>query len=253
MEITAIIIDDELASRETLAGYLKKYCPKVKLLGMAENVIEGEKLIQQTNPDLVYLDIEMPFGNGFDLLEKFPEATFETIFVTAFSNYAIQALNLSAAYYLLKPINIDDLIKATEKVIQERAEKQEYSRTSLLLNNLKQSEKKDQKLALPTMEGFEVVQVKDIIYCKAEDNFSNIFFKDGSKALICRTLKHYQNVLDPFGFCRVHKSYVVNLHEVQKFIKGKGGSVVMSNGDELDVSVNKKKDFLEKFQQHLVK
>ncbi|MBA4055599.1 MAG: DNA-binding response regulator, partial [Marivirga sp.] len=161
--IKAVVIDDEQDSREILAGYLSKYCPDVLVSGFGESVSTGLEAIYKHKPDIVFLDIEMPYGNGFDLLEKVNNVTFETVFVTAFDNYAIQALNQSAAYYLLKPIDIDELIKAVDKIKNERSVENYTQHARVLLENIRSTSQ--QKIMLPTMEGFEIVTINTIQYC----------------------------------------------------------------------------------------
>jgi two-component system LytT family response regulator len=241
----AVIVDDEKDSRQILANYLAKYCPDVQVCGFGESVSTGLEAIQKSQPDIVFLDIEMPYGNGFDLLDKVGDVTFETVFVTAFDNYAIQALNQSAAYYLLKPIDIDELIKAVEKIKQERASEDYTGHARVLLDNLRS--KSPQKIMLPTLEGFEIVDIHTILYCEAEDNFTRFFFESGVPLLICRTLKYFEDVLGVHRFLRIHRSYLINPDHVVRYAKGKGGSVTMKNSQELEISPNKKKDFLELF------
>lgn len=247
MELKAVIVEDEEAGRVTLSNYLKKYCPNVKLSAMADSVETGLEAIKKHKPDIVFLDVEMPFGNGFDLLEQAEDIDFETIFVTAYSEYAIKALNFSASYYILKPIDIDELITAVEKIEKEKA-KEDYSvHSKILLENIKNSNKQLHKIVLPLIDGFEIVQVKDIIRCKAEDNFTNFFMEDGSKKLICRTLKFYEEMLSDFDFVRTHKSHMVNVQHIKQYKKGKGGQVIMSDNSEVEVSAKRKKGLLEKF------
>jgi len=246
-KLKAVIVEDELASRETLTAYLEKYCPDVELLAEADSVKSGLEIITLHKPDVVFLDIEMPYGNAFDLLEQIPDVDFEVVFVTAYSNYAIRALNLSASYYILKPISIDELIKAVEKIKSNRDNNEISLHSKVLLDNIQEVNKPNHKIVLPMLNGFEIVQVKEIIRCKANDNFTEFHLKDGSKKLISRTLKFYEELLKEFDFIRVHKSHLINFQYVTKYIKGKGGQVEMSDGSTVDVSVNRKADFLEKF------
>jgi two-component system, LytTR family, response regulator len=238
----AVIIDDEKDSRNILANYLKKYCPDVTVCGFGESVTTGLEEIRKHQPDIIFLDIEMPYGNGFDLLDKVEDITFETIFVTAFNNYAIQALNQSAAYYLLKPIDIDELIKAVEKIRKERSEQNYTQHARVLLENKKPGA--NQKIMLPTMEGFEIVNINTILYCEAADNFTKFYFEHSQPALICRTLKYFEDVLTEHRFLRIHRSYLINPDFVVRYSKGKGGYVTMKNDQELEISPNKKKEFL---------
>ncbi|MCD4832448.1 MAG: LytTR family DNA-binding domain-containing protein [Bacteroidales bacterium] len=246
-KLKAVIVEDELASRETLTAYLKKYCSDVDLLAEADSVKSGLEIIKKHKPDVVFLDIEMPYGNAFDLLEQIPEVDFEVVFVTAYSNYAVKALNLSASYYILKPISIDELIKAVDKIKANRNNAEISIHSKILLDNIQEVNKPNHKIVLPLLNGFEIVHVRDIIRCRANDNFTEFHLKDGSKKLISRTLKFYEELLKDFGFIRVHKSHLINFQYVTKYLKGKGGMVEMSDGSVVDVSVNRKAEFLEKF------
>lgn len=239
MSLNAIMIEDEANSREILGNYLAKYCPKVNLVGEASSIKEGLQLIGSNSLDMIFLDVEMPFGNAFDLLEQVPDRTFETIFVTAYDHYAKDALNEHAAYYLMKPINIDELIKAVDYVWEVK--QRELNLHHGVLNA--KAKGIEGKLTLPQQDGFQVLNVSDILYCKADDNYTEIFLEN-KKILVSKTLKYFEDALSGFPFARIHKSYLVNMNEVVKYNKGKGGSVVISNGKELLVSASKKKDFL---------
>lgn len=246
-KITAIIVEDEEASVIALQNYLMKYCPNVTVLGAANNIEKGYQLINQKNPDLVFLDVEMPFGNAFDLLEKFEDISFETIFVTAYSEYAMDALNLSACSYLLKPISIDGLTESIEKVTERISNKEDVRSTSVLIENLAIENRQLKKIVLPMLDGFEVVVLKDIVRCQANDNLTDVYLNDGSKRTICRTLKHYEQVLSDHDFVRIHKSHIVNINCVKQYKKGKGGYVTLTDGNMVDVSPARKEVFLNKF------
>lgn len=244
----AVIIDDEEDSRKILASYLAKYCADVEVCGFGESVATGIGVIQKHNPDVVFLDIEMPYGNGFDLLDSIKEITFETVFVTAFDHYAIQALNQSAAYYLLKPISIDELINAVNKIRAERSEANYTRHSRVLLDNLRTPV--NQKIMLPTMEGFEIVAIKTILYCEAADNFTRFYLEDVAiPLLICKTLKYFEEILKEHRFLRIHRSYLINPDYVIRYTKGKGGSVTMKNKKELEMSAEKRQLFLGMFER----
>ncbi|SNZ01011.1 LytR/AlgR family response regulator transcription factor [Flagellimonas pacifica] len=242
MELRAIIVEDEANSREILRNYLAKYCNGVKLLGEASNITEGLELVQKQQPDLVFLDVEMPFGNAFDLLDKVPDRTFETVFVTAYNQYAMDALNNHAAYYLMKPINIDELIKAVDYV-KEIKEKEDALEGQVLEAKTIRTEG---KITLPQQDGFQVLDVSDIYFCKADDNYTEIYLEN-KRIVVSKTLKYFEDALSSYAFARIHKSYLVNVGEVVKYKKGKGGSVVLSNGKELSVSASKKAALLSFF------
>lgn len=247
MKLKALIVEDELASREILSGYIERYCPDIELIRTADGVVSALKQIKEYNPDLVFLDIEMPFGNGFDLLDQIPNINFDIIFTTAFSDYALQAIQVSASHYLLKPINIDELISAVDQVVKSKERENSYLNTRILVENVKLENHQLHKIVLPTLEGFEVISVKDIVHCKAEDNFTDFHLVDGSKKLICRSLKHYEDLLKDFDFIRIHKSHLINKNFVQRYKKGKGGTVFLNNGESIEVSATRKKEFLEAF------
>lgn len=242
MTLKAIIVEDEAHSREILRNYIGKYCPAVELLGEADGVEKAVELIRNHELDLVFLDVEMPYGNAFDLLEKIGDRTFETVFVTAYDHYAKDALNAHASYYLLKPINIDELIKAVDYVVAIK-EKEHALKDKVLSTNLKTV---DGVITIPTQEGFEVLQIKDILYCQADDNYTQIYLEKDKK-LVSKTLKYFDDALTNYGFARVHKSYLVNVNAIVKYNKGKGGSVELKNGKEVLVSASKKADLLSYF------
>jgi two-component system LytT family response regulator len=243
MKLRAVIIDDEMTSREILRNYLRDYCSQVTILGEAGTIKQGMALINKEHPNLVFLDVEMPFGNAFDLLDKLPDRTFETVFVTAYDQYAMEALNQHAAYYLMKPINIDELIKAVTYV-EEIISKEDLLDDRIVSTSIKKAEG---KITLPQLDGFQVLNVSDILYCKADDNYTEIFMGD-KKILVSKTLKYFEESLAQFNFVRIHKSFLVNINEVVKYRKGKGGSVVISNGKELMVSASRKKELLSYFE-----
>lgn len=243
MTLNAIIVEDEETSREILKNYLKKYCPNVQILGEASNVDEALILIRNNDLDLVFLDVEMPYGNAFDLLDKVGDIDFETIFVTAYNHYAIEALNAHASYYLMKPISIDELIKAVDYVTEIKT-KENALQDQVLVPKTSGS---NGKITIPQQDGFEVLNTSEILYCKADDNYTEIYLKTNKKKLVSKTLKYFEDALDGANFARVHKSYLINVNEMVKYVKGKGGSVVLSNGKEIMVSASKKADLLSYF------
>ena len=243
MKIRAIIVDDEQIARNVLRNYLSKYCPQVEILDEAENIKEAVPKIEKLRPDLVFLDVEMPFGNAFDVLEATKHISYETIFITAFSEYSLKALNLSASYYILKPIDIQELINAVNKVAETLEKKEEFNRNKILLENLNQKPEK-QQMMLPTVQGFDVVKLNQIIRLQADGNFTQIHLKDGSKKMVCRFLKHFENILD-FPFVRIHRSHIINFNCVKSYHKN--GEVVLGDDTEIEVSASYKDDFLKLF------
>lgn len=245
-KIRSVIVEDEKAARDVLKSYLQKYCPQVLVIGEAQNIKEAVPLIQQEKPQLVFLDVEMPFGNAFDVLEACKEYSFKTIFVTAFSEYSLKALNMSAAYYLLKPLSIEELIVAVNKVQEEILKQNDFDRNKIIIENFKEQKPEHQQIILPTLEGFEVVKVENIIRLKGNGNFTDIYLNDGSKKMVCRFLKHFAELLS-FPFMRIHKTHIINIHYVKSYHKGTGGYVTMLDNSEVEISPNYKEEFLLKF------
>lgn len=243
MKLTSIIVEDEETSRQILKNYLQKYCPNINIVGEAANVDEALVLIRNNNLDLVFLDVEMPYGNAFDLLEKVGDVDFETIFVTAYNHYAIDALNAHASYYLMKPISIDELIKAVDYVTDIKTKENALQDEVLVAK----TSGVEGKITIPQQSGFEVLNTSDILYCKADDNYTEIYLNNNKRKIVSKTLKYFEEALRDASFARVHKSYLVNVNEVVKYQKGKGGSVVLSNGKEIMVSASKKADLLSFF------
>lgn len=243
MKLNAIIVEDEKTSRDILKNYLKKYCPNVQILGEAENIDDALVLIRNNDLDLVFLDVEMPYGNAFDLLEKVGDINFETIFVTAYNQYAMDALNAHASYYLMKPISIDELIKAVDYVTEIKI-KEDALHDEVLVPKTNTI---NGKITIPQQDGFEIINAADILYCKADDNYTEIYLNTNKKKLVSKTLKYFEEALNDGSFVRIHKTYLVNVNEIVKYVKGKGGSVVLSNGKQIMVSASKKSDLLSYF------
>ena len=244
-----LIIDDEAPGREALAHYVGRYCENLEVVGSADGIKSALLLIKEHRPDLLFLDIEMPYGNGFDLLEQLPEDYQpQVVFVTAFEQYALQALRASAAHYLLKPIVIDELIEAVERV-KTRMGMGEQAATQQLLQqrNKLAGPKGPERLALPLIDGLELVQVSSITHLRAADNFTEFHVTDGRRLLICRKLSFYADLLKAAGFYRLHRSTVVNLAEIQRYVRGGGGAVILRDGTELSVAKNRRAGLLELF------
>ncbi|THF48216.1 response regulator transcription factor [Flavobacterium supellecticarium] len=245
-KIRSVIVEDELAAREVLKNYLSKYCPQVEVIGEAQHIKEAVPLLHELEPQLVFLDVEMPFGNAFDVLEACKDLQFETIFVTAFSEYSLKALNQSAAYYLLKPISIEELILAVNKVQLQLLNQEIFNRNRIIVENFREPNPERQKVILPTLEGFEVAKMEEIVRLRGNGNFTDIYLQDGSKKMVCRFLKHFSEIL-PFPFLRVHKSHIINVNFVKSYHKGAGGYVTLFDGSEVEISPTYKEEFLKNF------
>ncbi|RFS19249.1 DNA-binding response regulator [Chitinophaga silvatica] len=246
-KIKSVIVEDEAAATIALQNYLGKYCPQVEVVGTAQNSRTAISLLHELQPQLVFLDVEMPFGNAFDVLEGCQDLQFETIFVTAFSEYSLRALNQSAAYYLLKPVSIEELILAVNKVQQQLQQKQWLNRNRIIMENARENNPGMQQVILPTLDGFDVVKMNEIVRLKGNGNFTDVYLINGTKKMVCRFLKHFSEML-PHPFVRVHKSHIVNIHFVQSYHKGAGGYVCLNDGTEVEVSPAYKDSLLKAFQ-----
>ena len=246
--IKAILIDDEPESLKSLEKLLQSECPGVQIVDQCNNGKEAIMSIKNSHPDLLFLDIDMPYINGFELLEMVPDVDFEVIFTTAHDEYALKAFRISAADYLLKPIDKEQLKKAVEKVRILREKGQSSAQIQFLIEQLKDIENNEVKrIALPTFDGLEFIDMSDIIYCKSDGAYSYVYFRDGTNLYISKTLRYLEDALCNFHFFRIHRSYIVNLHEVKKYSKTDGGILVLSNGEKLQVSRSKKDELLKLF------
>ncbi|MDB5281112.1 MAG: DNA-binding response regulator [Bacteroidota bacterium] len=244
--ISAVLIDDEPLVIKTLEAMLKKHCPEVNICGTADSASSGKQLIESVKPELVFLDIEMPFGNGFDLLKSFSRIFFEVIFVTAFDRYALNAFKYSAVDYVLKPIDKEELKTAVVKADKAIKLRDEKKNIAVLIEALNKKAGDPLKIALPTMEGLIFVLIDNIVYCKSDGNYTKFHFKDGSSYLVSRQLNEYDKALPENTFFRVHNEYIVNLNHVSKYLKGRGGQIILETGEPINVSVRKKDEFLKK-------
>lgn len=240
----AIIVDDEPDGIRTLQKMLESHCPNVDVAATCSNATIAKQQLQETKPDVVFLDIQMPGKSGLELLTELPDKDFEVIFVTAHNEYMLQALQYSAADYLLKPVDEDRLIEAVQRAEKRmQAGKKEWTET--LMHNLsKTGSPAEMRLCLPTLKGFLVVKLDDIIYCEAERSYT-IFHLEGKKTVtVSKSLIEYDNLLQDTQFLRIHKSFLVNLHHVKEYQRGEGGTVIMSDNAEIEVSRRKKEFFL---------
>jgi len=243
-KMKAIIIDDEPSSRNALRQKLSVYCSEVNIIAECENGEQGIAAIEEKNPDIVFLDVEMPRMNGFVMLQKLGNRNFELIFTTAYDHYAIKAIRFSALDYLVKPIEVEELKSAVERAGQKRLLHLPNNRIENLLYNIAEEKEILARLAIPSAEGLLFINVGDIIYLEAESNYTFIFLQNDKKITVSKTLKDFEELLPSSFFIRVHHSYIINKKYIQKYLKGEGGQVVMSNGKILDVSRRKKEEFM---------
>ena len=248
----AIIVEDELHSREFLKNIAVSYCPELNIVALASGVEEGVAAIKLHQPDIVFLDIEMQTGTGFDLLQQFPRPTFDVIFTTAYDHYAIRAIKFSAVDYLLKPIDIEELQQSVAKVIEKRNNNTGQQALQMLLKNLQSPKTTDQSITLSTNEGLEFIPLHQIIRIEASGPYSHFYMKENKKIIVSRNLKEYENLLTDHGFFRVHNSHIINMKEVKRMIKTDGGYAIMSDDANISISPKKKEEFFEMIGQRMV-
>ena len=244
--ISAMIIDDEPKSVYTLNSFLTAHCPEVKVLCTANNAKEGKQLIESRQPQLVFLDIEMPLGSGFDLLRSLPEIGFEIIFVTAYNQYAVNAFRFSAIDYLLKPVRITELKQAVEKAALRIAEKSSKRNYELLLRNINEPIAAHQKIALTDRGEQYLVRLDEILYLLADGNYTQVV-TPAKTFLSSKNLKDFEELLPMDMFCRIHYGHMVNIQSIAKVQKGRGGAVQMKDGKVLEIAVRRKDDFMKLF------
>ena len=249
--IRCVLIDDESNSLEMMEWLLKTYCPQVQIEAMCNAASKGIEAIHKFQPDLVFLDIEMPHMNGFQMLEQLSTVDFEIIFTTSYDQYAIKAFKFSALDYLLKPVDRQELGTAVQKVVQ-RLSRPVPQQLEILLQKLYQPASSIRKIALPTMEGLQMIPIDSIISCASDSNYTIFQLKNKQKLIVSRLLREVEEMLEEYSFLRVHHSYVVNLNEIEKYYKGDGGYVVMSDGSSIDVSRNKKDVLLTKLRPNRI-
>lgn len=241
----AIIIDDEADGVGTLRRMLEINCPQVNVTATCSNADIARQKLEELSPDLVFLDIRMPGKSGLDLLSELPSRHFEIIFVTAHNEYLLQALQYSAADYLLKPVDEDRLVEAMQRVEKRLQQGRQTKKMETLLHNMRNvGSPADMRLCLPTLKGFIIVKLEEIIYCEAERSYT-VFHLPGNKSVtVSKPLLEYEALLEDSTFMRVHKSFLVNLQHVKEYQRGEGGLLIMSNGTEIEVSRRKKEQFL---------
>jgi two-component system LytT family response regulator len=241
-KIKTIIVEDEHKSLLTLKALLERYCPEVRVIGTANCVEEGVRVIQELKPELVFLDIAMPDGDGFDLLNRIDTVEFEVIFITAYNDFALKAFEFSALHYLLKPVNYIELQDAVHRYLKMRPSQNVQSQLDILNNSLKSNY---DKISLPSNDGLIIVQIQDILRLEAAGNYSSVFLAQGEEIIVTKTLNQFEDILSGLGFIRIHNTHLINLSYVKKYQRGQGGVVTMINGIALTVSRTRKNEFIE--------
>jgi len=243
-KLKTIVIDDERDAVDFITSIIGEYCPGLEVAGKAYDINDGIQRITELKPELIFLDVEMPHGTGFDLLSNFPEKDFDVIFITAFNHYAIKAIKFSAVDYILKPINISEFIEAVHKVIQKRSDSTTRGNENIkvLLENLKTG--LPSRLAIPTSDGMEYINPKDIIRIEADRAYSWFYITGNRKMLVSKNLKEFQDLLSDRYFFRPHNSHLINLKYVRKYVRKEGGFIEMTDGSEIPVSRSRKDLFL---------
>lgn len=244
--IKAIIVDDEMKSQSLLFKLLERFCPDVEVIGFACNVKTAVELINQENPELVFLDISMPDGDGFEVLEQVNSRNFEVVFTTAYNEYALKAIKFSALHYLLKPINYVELKDAVERFKDSKKDINLDEKFKVLYESLRNEHK---KIILPTANGLRIVELDDIIRCEANGSYTDFFLENKDDLMVSKPLSNFMDILPDYLFCRVHSKHLVNLNCVDQYIKGRGGRIILKDGKEIEVSEGKKKEFIESLKQ----
>ena len=243
--VRTILVDDEPRGLNTLKKLLQEYCPEIKVIAECTDADTAKDKIELLEPQLAFLDISLPGKTSFDLLSELDKINFEIIFVTAHNEYALEAFHYSAIDYLMKPIDEDILINAVRRAVKRVSMNSVNNNVSTLLHNLQKAQvPQEMKLCIPSLKGFQVVELKDILYCEASGSYTNFFFLDKHSICTAKTIHDYEDLLEDAGFVRIHKSFLVNLLHVKEYLRGEGGSVILSNGHEVEVARRKKDTFL---------
>jgi two-component system LytT family response regulator len=246
----AILVDDEPDGIRTLKKLLELHCPEIEIAATCSNALTAEQKLEEIQPDLVFLDVQMPGKTGLDMLAELPQKNFEVIFVTAHDEYVLQALQFSAVDYLMKPVDEDRLIEAVERVKKRLKEEKSSGPAETLLYNInKAGSPMEMRLCLPTLKGFTIVKLEEIVYCEAQRSYTNFRLVNNKSIMISKPLFDYDRLLSDTIFLRIHKSFLINLMHVKEYIRGEGGTVMMSNGMEIEVSRRKKELFLAKVKE----
>lgn len=241
--LKAIIVDDERSSLQNLQQKLLEFCPDIYVIAVADKPEDAILLIRRHKPDVIFLDIEMPRMSGLRMLDELADFTGEIIFTTAYNHYAVDAIRISAFDYLVKPVSITELQNAVARLVKYK-QTETRERLNILRQSLSESKSQDDKIAVPTGEGMEFIQIKNIVHIESSSNYSKIFLTEGKSMLVTKLLKDFESILLPYKFYRVHNSHLINLAYIRKYIRGEGGQVIMENGTVVDVARRKKEEFL---------
>ncbi len=250
-QVTAILVDDEPRGLSSLQKLLAINCPDVSILATCQNSDDALQKIRELRPQLVFLDVAMPGKNGFDMLHELDNISFEIIFVTAHNSYMLQAFRFSAVDYLLKPVEDELLAEAVQRASRRIADKAEGMQLTAFLHNLKQNGAiKKMKLCVPSLKGIKMIEIPDIIYCEASSNYTNIHLVNGVSICSSRSIVEYETLLEDSSFVRVHKSFLVNLEHIREYVRGEGGTILLTDQYEVEVSRRKKEHFIKKMQEY---
>jgi len=245
MEILrTVIVDDEINGREILSLLLKQHCPTIDIIGTASTLKEAEELINTKKPALVFLDIKIGTQTIFELLHKFEKIEFEIIFITAFENYAIKAIRFMAIDYLLKPVNIEQLVESVDRAAINIKKRKSQLNLQALMNNLQQKDSNLHRIALATSDSYELVKVEEILYCAAEGSYTRFLLVNDEERFVSRHLKYYEQLLSDYDFFRPHQSCLINLKHIKKILRTDGGTIEMNNGKQLPIARNKKAELI---------
>lgn len=248
-KLKALIIDDEGNAREMLEWLINTWCKEVEVVKLCASAAEGLAVIQSEKPDIVFLDIEMPHMNGFEMLEQLKGTpSFELVFTTAYDQYAIRAFRYSAFNYLLKPVDPDDLKLTVERILNKKHQATR-EQLDLLMEQMKSLRPTVQRIALSTGDGLRFVKTEEIIYCQAESNYTQVTLVNGERILVSKTLKDIDETLSGDTFFRVHNSFVININQIKKFVRGEGGYVLMNDGQQITIARSKRDEFFARFEK----
>lgn len=244
--IQTVLIEDEKKSLKTLETMLGRYCPEIEITGTAGTVHDGKQTIEKLNPDLVFLDIAMPDGDAFDLLNSLDVINFEVIFITAYNEFALKAFHFSALHYLLKPINHTDLVEAVSRYQRNHSKSRVDERIEILNQSLHSN---FARISLPTLEGLTILEIEHIIRIEADSNYCQFHLDDGSALLVSKPLSYFEDLLHELNFFRVHNTHIINLNHVRRYNRGRGGMIILTDGSQITVSAHRKKEFLQRLNQ----